>query len=1273
MKAPFVRSLRASLVVLLAVAALATTAETVKADRYVVPPNNASAVPPNPFGSTMHLRTIVADPIYAGDSTTIAYHPSQYLILSPTPTLSLSIKGGYLGCDDWPNNGWTPPDTGGCFKTLTASNGLPYHSFPPRGDRLEEGSLDAGHRFVWEFYQLQDTTRRAGIPIGGSYAQIDSRWQSFWGTNSSGDADGDWKNLFFNGVNGATYQGMQFPQFRGWYVFLVKQVHEQDQDQGYVDTISGIEGSPSAIAYGTGCVYNGPSLLDPRNNIKCPTAWRKSTFEGNSVAALNSSRTVAQNAHYIKVPDSEMIMSAPSKMAINTRYNIDNNNNSANGYGFRVNTDGTSCSRNGTGGANQYSIFNIDMDRYQEGYGIYDDPALRTTFPGRGTFYNTDYGTGYPGRYPFSDGWTSGGSFMYLPAANVLPETGSHIMNFLGLNAGNNMYLGGQFLTTGPVPGCATVGITPLTPKAQSAGYLYNGQDSETLINGAVQTNLDFSFQYQLSGAGAAYARQADWFIEIDGVTRLTGRDGPPGTAVHVRTLPQFPIGDLPPGVHNWRACVTSASQPVCTALTTFKINMGPIAETVSPTPGDRLNYNLCVPLRARITDPDQNTWVGARFNVSWTDSRGSHIVQTRDNSIEKQSSPGVAADFSSDDVFAESWTIDGEPEEIDFDGDSVADTDITLTRFLREQLSSGEGVTLNWSVRGYDVTAASDLDTEKRTYSAVVRQLGLYNQDPLQPEVDDFRWGRPASSSFYRKSAPTFSRDQTGNKKFYSPADAGNTTQLKTLTDGTTVKVVTTIRNFGETPTGHYFVRDYLGPVRDWEPPDPNSVSLTMPDGTNRKVNPPDVARMLKPVVVRDTQNPDDPVSGDQEPPEAGTPTSEQTWRFDLGGNLSGEGILNEYLAPAELQPNDAITLTYTIRANRNRDLIYGDFSANYGNTTRVGNDASELDARPAPPQTTEGGTPDVSRAHTWVRFQVDYCDAGLFDDEVLDNTPGSILAPYVRGGRGSVGTNQNIQAYDSLGEKNATFTVTAGGSVKHFTSGAGDPMQGYRSSAACRPDGGIDWRTEMTKNIERVKGERHLVTADPNFNGNGSVAGRQAGFTRELDFNKVEGRVIEFDNFMRITAPLQIKGTGTLLVNGDLFINANMIYAPDNTRNSLGIIVLGHIYVDPAVTQIVGSYFASDVEWTGDRAARVNGCPKVDISEASGWIHTGESDKQLNVDGLMVARKFVLQRYYTDLSQTKRTAAAENVLFDGRVLSQTPPAFDTFLKPEWYEIIPN
>ena len=388
--------------------------------------------------------------------------------------------------------------------------------------------------------------------------------------------------------------------------------------------------------------------------------------------------------------------------------------------------------------------------------------------------------------------------------------------------------------------------------------------------------------------------------------------------------------------------------------------------------------------------------------------------------------------------------------------------------------------------------------------------------------------------------------------------------------------------------------------------------------------------------------------------------------------------------LRPGQLNPGESVTLSYYIRADRNRTADpKTDQNGNFQRRLGVGSTASP---QPAPSADPKGGTIDIGDAHTFVPFSEDYCNtANPLINHTCEFKPGDVLAPFLRTQRGSVASNGGVFGYDALaGTSNATFLVQANGVLSHFTSQTGTLPNYTSQQAVCtapgqgeRP-GGVDWRRTMIANIIKLnsgtKNTTHTNTGPLLNPGGGNPRGKLdgSGAGRNGNVWVVGSPTVPED--LTISNPIAFKGVGTILVFGDLTIGpgADLTYQPDTGGvNSLGVIVVGNLNIDPTVSNLVGSYYVLDSQPSVD----ANGCPQnIDIAKNSrGTVSTGASSNRLNVQGLMVAGKFDFLRYFTNPSDSEADPA-ENVYYDGRVLANTPPGFGTFRNTAaWYEIAPN
>lgn len=174
--------------------------------------------------------------------------------------------------------------------------------------------------------------------------------------------------------------------------------------------------------------------------------------------------------------------------------------------------------------------------------------------------------------------------------------------------------------------------------------------------------------------------------------------------------------------------------------------------------------------------------------------------------------------------------------------------------------------------------------------------------------------------------------------------------------------------------------------------------------------------------------------------------------------------------------------------------------------------------------------------------------------------------------------------------------------------------------------------------------------ITELPN---NNSLAGSVYYFTSttkdNVDFN--------ISNLLSFNDAIIGSGAGTIVIDGDLYINANTSYGsgvPDNLGEiaSASWVVLGDVYINKTVSNIVGAFVILGNDVVG-----------------SGKFYTGNDDGEevkmpLDFSGMVVAKQIVLERtYFESLSP------AEIFEYDGRVLLNTPPGLGNFVGylPEW------
>jgi hypothetical protein len=145
------------------------------------------------------------------------------------------------------------------------------------------------------------------------------------------------------------------------------------------------------------------------------------------------------------------------------------------------------------------------------------------------------------------------------------------------------------------------------------------------------------------------------------------------------------------------------------------------------------------------------------------------------------------------------------------------------------------------------------------------------------------------------------------------------------------------------------------------------------------------------------------------------------------------------------------------------------------------------------------------------------------------------------------------------------------------------------------------------------------------------------------------------------------QSKGAGTVIINGDLRINKNIYYENSpvqyskNNLATIAFIVKGDLIIDPTVDTISGIFIVLGSDG-------LQSCDP--IVEKCGRFMSGNnaSDAGLTVNGMVMARKFVLER-----TRNNNNGAAESFIYDGRVSINTPPGLSNVTKglPIWREAL--
>jgi len=277
-------------------------------------------------------------------------------------------------------------------------------------------------------------------------------------------------------------------------------------------------------------------------------------------------------------------------------------------------------------------------------------------------------------------------------------------------------------------------------------------------------------------------------------------------------------------------------------------------------------------------------------------------------------------------------------------------------------------------------------------------------------------------------------------------------------------------------------------------------------------------------------------------------------------------------------------------------------------------------------------------------------------------------VFAPWLESSAGSIYSSGGVGSDSSfrppIGKYSATYAIHSGGTITNFYSASGSQWESQYYDEITFPD--------TASNYSSILGKI-------DFSGlQAGTYGTVETITSAADIDAIlGGKVYVRDGDLTISAATTFNGgnastpngSGTIIVRGNLNINANIAYnaaavAKLKYLPSVSFIVLGDVNVASTVTNLVGAYVA-----LGDGTPAT--CPVLtDASSGCGRFSSGESTTvNLTVSGLVVAKQFNLERLFMSLDE-----GAERFLYDGRLLANTPPGLQDITQalPEWNEVAP-
>lgn len=238
-------------------------------------------------------------------------------------------------------------------------------------------------------------------------------------------------------------------------------------------------------------------------------------------------------------------------------------------------------------------------------------------------------------------------------------------------------------------------------------------------------------------------------------------------------------------------------------------------------------------------------------------------------------------------------------------------------------------------------------------------------------------------------------------------------------------------------------------------------------------------------------------------------------------------------------------------------------------------------------------------------------------------------------------------------LGKYSATYCIMPYGTITNFTSETGCLISPFEELS-------------YPKSANRYTNVLGKIDVD------GILASRYGPVKTITDSSGIEsmlgGKIYYRDGDLTVDAKIFSNGTGRqngaglILIKGNLNIIGDIEYQSGNVSNlknlaSVGWMVLddgsgskGNVYISSGVSNLVGVFYTEGTIFTG-----TTGDPDTDIP--------------LTVKGAMLARMFKFERIWASAQR-----GAEQVIYDGRILANTPPGMEDVVKalPAWREIAP-
>lgn len=278
-------------------------------------------------------------------------------------------------------------------------------------------------------------------------------------------------------------------------------------------------------------------------------------------------------------------------------------------------------------------------------------------------------------------------------------------------------------------------------------------------------------------------------------------------------------------------------------------------------------------------------------------------------------------------------------------------------------------------------------------------------------------------------------------------------------------------------------------------------------------------------------------------------------------------------------------------------------------------------------------------------------------FDPEISE------ISPWLQTKYGDIYAREGLTAEQEAPGYNATYRILSGGGIEQFRSAKG--IDWWVSSEF----GPINFPTPETR-YSNILGRIDKNSLICDFQGQAECLNNQGKTVVDLsqqplaDSPVMGGEIYYHRGDLNINSAIEFQnaggfmnGSGTIIVDGDLNISADITYDPSDQltrfRNlaSVAWIISGDLNISSNVGELAGNF----------------------IVIGGGQINTCSNDSncgqyRLTVNGLMMARKFNFNRTYVEKFEVP-IHGSEVIIYDGRLLANTPPGLGDFASalPIW------